>query len=84
MRERLDTVFGVSIVGNAGPEADVDGKPVGLVYVGIATPEGVTVDRSQFRGTREDVRRRGEQTALTLLLREVGRLPETQAEPSPS
>ena len=75
VRERLGATYGVAIVGNAGPGADVDGKPVGLVYVGVATPEGVSVDRSQFRGTREDVRRRGQQTALTLLLREVRKSP---------
>lgn len=79
VKEKLDATFGVAIVGNAGPEADVDGKPVGLVYVGLSTPEGETVDQSQFRGTREDIRRRGEQTAFTLLLREIRTLPDDDA-----
>lgn len=75
VKEKLDATFGLAIVGNAGPEADVDGKPVGLVYVGLSGPEGEQVNQSQFRGTREDVRRRGEQTAFTLLLREARKLP---------
>ena len=75
VRERLDATFGVGIVGNAGPEADVDGKPVGLVYVAVAGPSGVTFDESRFRGTREDIRRRGEQVALTMLRRAVRQLP---------
>lgn len=67
VRQKLGTTFGVSIVGNAGPTADVDGKPVGLVNVGIAGPHGVFVEESKFRGIREDIRRRGEQIALRLL-----------------
>jgi nicotinamide-nucleotide amidase len=67
VREKLGADFGVAITGNAGPTADVDGKPVGVVYVAIAFDAGVKVDQSNFRGTREDIRRRGEQVALRLL-----------------
>lgn len=67
VREKLGTTFGVSIVGNAGPGSDVDGKPVGLVYVSISGPNGTITDESKFRGIREDIRRRGEQIALRLL-----------------
>ncbi len=75
VRTRLDATFGVAIVGNAGPESDVDGKPVGLVYVGLSGPGGDSADESSFRGTREDIRRRGEQTALVLLRRAIRALP---------
>jgi nicotinamide-nucleotide amidase len=71
VRQKLGTTFGVSIVGNAGPESDIDGKPVGLVYVGISGPNGTIVDESKFRGIREDIRRRGEQIALRLLREET-------------
>jgi nicotinamide-nucleotide amidase len=67
VREKLGTDFGIAIVGNAGPTSDVDGKPVGLTFVAIASDKGVVVDETKFRGQREDIRRRAEQTALVLL-----------------
>ena len=66
-RERLGATYGVGIVGNAGPDSDVDGKPVGLVHVAVAGPDGTRASESRFRGVRADIRRRGEQTALTML-----------------
>jgi nicotinamide-nucleotide amidase len=67
VRERLGTDYGVSLTGNAGPTSDDGGKPVGLVYVAVATTEGVTVEEHRFRGGRADIRRRSSQAALTLL-----------------
>lgn len=66
-REKLDADYGIGLTGNAGPTSDEGGKPVGLVYIAIAGPDGETVERFQFRGTREDVCRRTEQSALTML-----------------
>jgi nicotinamide-nucleotide amidase len=65
--ERLNTDYGVSITGNAGPTADVDGKPVGLVYIGIAGPSGVAVKEQHMRGSRADIRYRCTQLALVHL-----------------
>jgi nicotinamide-nucleotide amidase len=62
--EKLGTTYGVSITGNAGPSSDVDGKPVGLVFVAIAHPNGCEVEEHQFRGERADIRRRATQAAL--------------------
>ncbi|MDR3690359.1 MAG: competence/damage-inducible protein A [Fimbriimonas sp.] len=67
VRERLGSTYGVAITGNAGPTADVDGKPVGLAYIAVAGPDGVTVDKAQYRGLREDIQRRATQTALSQL-----------------
>ena len=67
VRAKLDATYGIGIVGNAGPTSDVDGRPVGLVLVAVAGPKGTVVNQSQFRGVREDIRRRGSQTALTML-----------------
>lgn len=66
-RELHGSTYGVALVGNAGPTSDVDGKPVGLVYVALAGPGGTEVNETIFRGTRDDVRRRAAQTALTML-----------------
>jgi nicotinamide-nucleotide amidase len=64
IREKLGTTYAVSITGNAGPTSDVDDKPVGLMHIGIASPEGCDVQEMQFRGERADLRRRATQAAL--------------------
>ena len=67
VRSRTGSDYGVAITGNAGPTSDIGGKPVGLVFVAVAGPEGTKVNESQFRGIREDIRRRSTQTALVML-----------------
>lgn len=67
IREQLDTTYAVSITGNAGLTSDVGGQPRGLVYIGIASPDGTYVEECKFRGIREDIRKRAEQTALRLV-----------------
>lgn len=71
VRAQLGSTYAVAITGNAGPTADVDGKPVGLVYIAIASPGGTQVEECRFRGIREDIRNRAEQTALRLLREEL-------------
>jgi nicotinamide-nucleotide amidase len=66
-RERIGSDYAVAITGNAGPTSDVDGKPVGLTFIGIADANGVVVSEHKFRGIRSDIRLRAEQTALRLL-----------------
>jgi len=67
IREKLGATYGVAITGNAGPTADVDGKPIGLTYIALATPSGVIVEELRYRGLREDIQRRSTQYALVLL-----------------
>lgn len=69
IRENAKTNLGVSITGIAGPTGGTPTKPVGLVYIGIATPEGVTVKGYNFPGTREEIRFATSQRALDLLWR---------------
>ena len=74
VRDRLQTDWGLSITGIAGPEGGTDAKPVGLVYIGIAAPDGtVTADRYQFgefRG-RDFIRWLSACTALDVLRRKL-------------
>jgi nicotinamide-nucleotide amidase len=70
VRKKVGATYGVSLTGNAGPTSDKDDKPVGLVYVGVAGPGGVAVREQNFRGSRDDIRRRSTQAAL-VALREV-------------
>lgn len=78
-RRLVGTTYGVSITGNAGPTSDVDGKPVGLVYLGLSGPEGTETQELRYRGVREDIRRRATQAALVMIRK---RLLRRQAGPS--
>ncbi|MFN3649162.1 MAG: competence/damage-inducible protein A [Armatimonadota bacterium] len=67
VRERLGADLGVSITGVAGPTGGTPEKPVGLVYVGLATASGVEAMENHFIGIRDDVRQRSTQVALQML-----------------
>ncbi|MBI4783383.1 MAG: competence/damage-inducible protein A [Oscillatoriophycideae cyanobacterium NC_groundwater_1537_Pr4_S-0.65um_50_18] len=73
VRDRLGTTWGLSITGIAGPDGGTDAKPVGLVYIGLASPDSVESFQYQFgtfRG-RELVRSLSAHTALDLLRRKL-------------
>ncbi len=71
VRERLGADLGVSITGVAGPGGGTEEKPVGLVYIGLATPDRVRVTENHFIGIRQDVRRRSTQVALQMVRDEL-------------
>jgi nicotinamide-nucleotide amidase len=59
----------LSITGIAGPGGGTPSKPVGLVYIGLATPDGVTVKGFNFPGDRTAVRFASSQKALDMVRR---------------
>jgi nicotinamide-nucleotide amidase len=70
-RERAGSTYAVSITGVAGPDGGTAEKPVGLVYLGIAGPEGNAVTHRLFIGDRERIRVFTTQAALDLLRRRL-------------
>ncbi len=66
-RKRFGTTYGIGITGVAGPDGGTPEKPVGLVYIGVAYPDGCDVEKCNFIGSRQIVRTRSAQTALNML-----------------
>jgi nicotinamide-nucleotide amidase len=64
---------GVATTGVAGPEPH-DGKAVGTVYIGLATPEGTTSFAYQFEGSRQEIRSLACGAALERLFESVSSL----------
>ena len=74
IRTRLGTTLGLGITGIAGPamtEGPDQGKPVGLVYIGLATAEGTQVKPFNLLGDRERIRLWASQHALDMLRRHL-------------
>jgi PncC family amidohydrolase len=55
VRTLMSASLAVATTGIAGPTGGTERKPVGLVYFGLATPEGTTVEAHVFPGGRTDV-----------------------------
>jgi nicotinamide-nucleotide amidase len=69
-RARLEADLGVGVTGVAGPGGGSEEKPVGLVWLSVAAPDGQRLTRSvNLPGGRFDVRDRATTVALHLLRR---------------
>ena len=66
-QKRFNADWAISVTGIAGPTGGSDDKPVGLVYMGFAGPDGVSVHQENLRGTREHIRIRAAVVALNRL-----------------
>jgi nicotinamide-nucleotide amidase len=74
VKTRLGTDWGISITGIAGPGGGSEQKPVGLVYIGLATPDGTVISQEHRFGAirgREAVRYLGACKALDQLRRQL-------------
>ena len=63
--------LGLAVTGIAGPGGGSPGKPVGTVYIGLATPQAVEVWHYLFHGSREAIKILSAQTALDRLRRQL-------------
>ncbi len=77
IRRVLGADIGVSVTGNAGPSAS-EGKPVGLVYVGVSSENYSAVLENHFLGDRISVRAQAADKALELALIAAQKLGETE------
>ena len=67
-RNLLKADLAVSLTGIAGPDGGSAEKPVGLVWFGLATKDGVRTEQKIFAGDRAAVRAQAVNHALELLL----------------
>lgn len=66
-KARTGSTHALSLTGYAGPE----GANVGLVFVGLASPDGVEARRVQLPGDRDRIRQFSTNTALDVLRRKL-------------
>ena len=64
--------YALSVTGVAGPDSDERGNPVGLVYIGLASPESTVCRKCEFgKRSRDHIRAQAVNTALDMLRREL-------------
>ena len=71
IRKRCNATLGVSITGVAGPTGGTEEKPVGLVYVGLASDSVTEVVERKFPGDRKRIRWFSSQQALDMVRRKL-------------
>jgi len=67
VRKLLNVDIAVSLTGIAGPDGGSAEKPVGLVWFGLATRDGVRTEKAIFRGDRAKVREQAVVHALGMI-----------------
>ena len=71
VRSRCRSSVSCSTTGIAGPGGGTPDKPVGLVWIGIATPTGTHARRYHFSGDRMSVRQQTVDACFELLLEQI-------------
>ncbi len=64
VRSATGADIGLSVTGVAGPTGGSPEKPVGTVYIGLATGTGTFVRKFQFKGERIDIKSQTSTEAL--------------------
>lgn len=70
-KRKYGTDWAVSTTGIAGPDGGTPEKPVGLVWMGIASPENVFAFRENFSGNRVQIREKSVFKVLDLLRKSI-------------
>ncbi|MBM7854474.1 nicotinamide-nucleotide amidase [Desulfohalotomaculum tongense] len=66
VRKLLDADLGLAVTGVAGP-ASSENKPIGLVYIALATPEGTQCRKYKMPGRRTAIRQGGVNASLKMV-----------------
>ena len=74
-RSRTGADFSVALTGIAGPDGGTPDKPVGLVYIAVASPAGTWARDYHFTGSRAEIRVAATKTAIALVLERVAPSP---------
>ena len=67
VRQRLKADFGIATTGIAGPTGGSNEKPVGTVWIAVATPDALVSEKFSFGDSRERTIRRAGLSALNML-----------------
>ena len=67
----LRTDYAIATTGIAGPGGGSQEKPLGLVYIGIGTPRGITVYKEIFIGDRTSIRKSVAERAIQYVYKEL-------------
>jgi len=67
VQQKMKTDYAISTSGIAGPTGGTDEKPVGTVWIAVATPDGVISKKYQFGKLRDVNIERAAMTALGML-----------------
>jgi len=68
LREATHADIALSVTGIAGPGGGTPEKPVGTVFVGLASKDGTFVNRFLFSGDRISIKEQTSEAALKLVL----------------
>jgi nicotinamide-nucleotide amidase len=80
-QERLDSDYALSVTGYAGPSGGASGSaPVGTIFIGLASPEGVWSRKVFLVGTRQNVRQRAVMIAMDWMRRKLLNAPKEAVE----
>ena len=66
VRKALHAKIGVGITGIAGPSGGTPRKPVGLVYIAVASEKGSICSKYLFKGTRTQIKKQSADHALEM------------------
>jgi nicotinamide-nucleotide amidase len=71
VRRILKTDYGIGVTGNAGPTSDDTDEEIGVVFIALATPDDVIVQKFDFGQPREKVIDRAVNKSLEMLQKEI-------------
>lgn len=68
IKKLTNSDIGLGVTGIAGPSGVSMKKPVGTVFIAIATTEGVEVKKFRFYGTREEIKNKTADSVFDMVI----------------